>query len=477
MKTSKRTRFIGHIARSALDVAKGALTGRDGGRIVPGVARARPVQSDTTLPSDVDVAVIGGGYIGTLTALNMAERGVRVALFEKGVIAGESSGRSLGLVEGQFLDPSKVEIVLRSKALWSEMDARISGATGYRRNGFAGLSSDPDFLGFAEGWIDSVRDHPSIDARMLSRAEAGSMAGSAALDYAGGIYQASDAMVEPQLAAPAIAEAVRKAGGLVFQGCAVRGIETRAGRVCGVVTEKGVVNCGSVVVAGGIWSPLLLCRLGINLPQFMAYSSVVRLRARTGGPALPMLEGNSGLVLRPTAGGGLDACVARASAPIVPSLLANLGSLGPAIENLGGQIEPVWNAGTFLADWQMGRAWTLDEITPFEKYRIFALETRNRLLDEVRGHVGQAFPALNNAAIEDRWSGALMSTPDNMPVISGVDAIPGLFVGSGFYFGLTMAPAAGEALCDLVMGNAPKIDLGAYRLARFSDGSQLTFRH
>jgi len=42
-----------------------------------------PVQGDAALPRKVDVVVIGGGIIGVSTALELAERGVSVALCEK----------------------------------------------------------------------------------------------------------------------------------------------------------------------------------------------------------------------------------------------------------------------------------------------------------------------------------------------------------------------------------------------------------
>ena len=62
-----------------------ALSGH-GGKVVPGVSRARPVTGDVDLPSQVDVVVIGGGYVGVCAALSLVSRGVRVALCEKGVI-------------------------------------------------------------------------------------------------------------------------------------------------------------------------------------------------------------------------------------------------------------------------------------------------------------------------------------------------------------------------------------------------------
>ena len=46
----------------------------------------------STLPAEVDVAIVGGGIIGISTALALARKGIRVAVFEKGTVAGASGG-------------------------------------------------------------------------------------------------------------------------------------------------------------------------------------------------------------------------------------------------------------------------------------------------------------------------------------------------------------------------------------------------
>ncbi|MBC7635736.1 MAG: FAD-dependent oxidoreductase, partial [Acetobacteraceae bacterium] len=48
-----------------------------------------PVRSDTELPAKTSVVVIGGGIIGTSTALFLARKGIPVVLCEKGAIGAE----------------------------------------------------------------------------------------------------------------------------------------------------------------------------------------------------------------------------------------------------------------------------------------------------------------------------------------------------------------------------------------------------
>ena len=43
-----------------------------------------PVPSDIALPREADVVIVGGGIIGTSSALYLAERGLKVVLLEKG---------------------------------------------------------------------------------------------------------------------------------------------------------------------------------------------------------------------------------------------------------------------------------------------------------------------------------------------------------------------------------------------------------
>lgn len=474
---SKRKMLIGAgIAGTALAAGAGYLASRSGGALVrPGVGRARSVQSDPALPPQVDTVVIGGGIIGMMAALTLAERGQSVALCEKGVIAGEASGRSLGYVDGLFLDPIKMPIIARAKHLWAGMDERVGAPTGYRRCGLATLLPNAADVEGARGWLDAVQGAPGVDAQVLTGARAAAFTPDGGSSVAGVLHQPGDGVAEPQLAVPAMADALRKRGGIILQSCAARGFERTGGRITAVVTERGTVRCGAVVLAGGVWSSLMARSLGLDLPQFMAFGSVLRL-GPVPGPDTALISAEHGIVMRRNHLGGYDLCNGKGTVPITLDVLANLLRLRPAMRAMWNEVSTAFSLDTFQTFARMPRAWALDRPSPFEAHRILMPEIRQSDLDHVLRHAPRAFPFLAGAPIVESWAGSLMTTPDNMPVISPVDAVPGLFVGAGFYYGLTMGPAAGEALADLVTGTAPQFDLAPYRLERFSDGSPIQFR-
>ena len=63
-----------------------------------------PARVGSLVRSPLDVAVIGGGIIGCSAAAMLAERGLRVALFEATAIGAGASGRNLGVLQHPF-DP------------------------------------------------------------------------------------------------------------------------------------------------------------------------------------------------------------------------------------------------------------------------------------------------------------------------------------------------------------------------------------
>ena len=102
------------------------------------------------------------------------------------------------------------------------------------------------------------------------------MAGTPSGNWLGGMYTASDGRAEPFTAVPTIAKALQSTGGVIRESCAVRIIETKAGKVSSVVTEHGEIKtagCFVQLVPGPHFS---LSNLGIDLPQLAVKGTVAR---------------------------------------------------------------------------------------------------------------------------------------------------------------------------------------------------------
>ena len=102
--------------------------------------------------------------------------------------------------------------------------------------------------------------------RIITGRELEEQVGPAASQWLGALYTASDGRAEPHKAAPAIARAAAAKGAKILTGCAVRGLETEAGRVSAVVTEHGRIRTSTVLCAAGAWSAQVGEWAGVDLP-------------------------------------------------------------------------------------------------------------------------------------------------------------------------------------------------------------------
>ena len=134
---------------------------------------------------------------------------------------------------------------------------------------------------------------------------------------------------------PAIAAAARRRGARLLTGCAVRGVETEAGRVSGVVTERGAVACQAVVLAGGAWSRRFCGNLGLRLPQLITLSSVQRTAPGPlpGAPSPdgPSFAGDAFAVRGRRDGGYVIANNLLTVADLVPASFRELFAFLPAL--------------------------------------------------------------------------------------------------------------------------------------------------
>ncbi len=229
-----------------------------------------------------DVVVIGAGIIGCSIALELAGRGRRVAVIERGVPGAEASTVAAGILAPHVEHPddsllaSLGEESRELHATWAERFRADDGIdVGFRRTGALVVAHAPE----------------AIDARCASHA-AHSVAferldgtGARAIEPAlsGRIESAvllpSEAQVEPPKLLRAIALASELAG-VRFVRSLVRGVRIDRDRVTGVELESGMLEAPTVVVAAGSWTSLVPGAGGSGSPEGRALRDVVPVRGQ-----------------------------------------------------------------------------------------------------------------------------------------------------------------------------------------------------
>ena len=320
-----------------------------------------------------------------------------------------------------------------------------------------------------EQWLEHSRPY-QLDTKSIGKVEFDRLMPGSDGRFVGALFTPSDGRAEPQKAGPAIARAARRLGAHVFTDCAVRTIERQGGRVSGVVTEKGRIRTGSVVLAGGAWSSLFAGNLGIRLPQLSVINSVMRTAPLQGAPEHALWD--KAFAFRKRLDGGYTIADGTTNVhELVPDSFRFFKDFLPAMKlewrSYGLQVN-----GRFATEARWPKHWDERAVTPFERIRVNDPAPVERVTKKALGKLQEAFPAFKNAQIVQQWAGRIDVTPDIVPVISPVDAIPGFTIATGFSgHGFGIGPGAGRLVADLVMGRDPIVDPTPFRLSRFLDGS------
>lgn len=424
------------------------------------------IEPHTGLPERVDVVVIGGGIIGITSALFLAQRGISVAVCEKGQVGHEQSGRNWGWVRVMGRDPSEIPLALESQRMWENMSRTLGADVGFTRSGIVYVADTAADMAKHEEWMGHARQY-QLDSRLLSPSEIPDVLPGSQRSYAGALFTPMDARAEPSKAVPAMARALRQAGGHVLTNCAVRGLETAGGRISGVVTEHGLIRCSQAVLAGGAWSRLFLGNLGIDFPQLKILGSVLSTEPMEGPPSHAV--GGSDFAFRKRADGGYTIAHRSGSiAEVVPDSFRLFFDFLPALIKQHSELR-LRVGPRFMQEARLARSWRMDEVTPFEQIRILDPEPNHAVLEEGLANLKKAFPIFQNVKVAAKWGGLIDATPDAVPVIGEVPRLPGFFIASGFSgHGFGIGPGAGRLVADLVSGATPGVDPKPFRLDRFA---------
>ena len=364
-------------------------------------------------------------------------------------------------------DPRELPLAMESLRVWRGFKETAGVETGFRNIGTSYICPDEAALAKREAWLPYAREQ-GLECHLLTGTEVERLLPGSAVKWAGALYTPGDGVAEPSMAAPAVANAARRMGARVVTGCAVRAVDISAGRVSGVVTEHGRVDCdpwfwqaapgpGCYAAVGGQASPAQGQSHGAAHHALRRWTGCRGLGAGIGVPAAARrwLYVSDGHVL----------------AEIVPDSFKFLADFLPVLKQEGKEID-LRLTGSFFREFGYLFPGGPESVSPFEKIRALDPRPSRRSVDNAFSNLVATFPVFTSASVADTWAGMIDVMPDLVPVISAIEKYPGLFVSTGYSgHGFGIGPGAGRLTANLVTGCDPGVDPTPFRFSRFTDGT------
>jgi glycine oxidase len=362
-----------------------------------------------------DVVIAGGGLIGGSIALELAEAGLTVGLYDTREPGREASWASAGMIspapESPAMIPS-VPISLGSVALYPEFIRRVEGVTGrnvgYRKDG----ALDAILAGNVQEELSTIialQHGVGLRAEALSAEQARELEPALTEEIEAAIFRPDEAALDNRAFTDAVLEAARIKGAKIFAANGAAAVWREGQRSKGLILEQGRVAAKWTVIAAGCFSARIE-GAAPYAPVFPAKGQMVALRCES-------------VSLR----------------------------------------HVLWVEHTYLVPRSDGRiiAGSTIERTGFD-HDVTAGGIRKIL----RGAL-LLVPALENARIEETWAGLRPDSPDHLPIIGPTD-IDGLLVATGhFRSGILLAPITARLIGEWVTKQKVSLDWERFSPMRF----------
>ncbi len=359
--------------------------------------------NDTTNTITADVAIVGGGVIGCLTAIELRRSGLRPVVIERGEAGREASWAGAGIlcpIQPWLYPDAFTRLAMASLEMWPDLARELEARTGispqWRRTGLMiPFFAEDDAVERDAALAWSRRFGWRVEA--LDRAAARECEQVLAADVECALRWPDVAQVRN----PRLLRGVRAQLGAMeiplLEGREVIGPLEVGGRVAGVRLAGGEeVSARHVLLAAGSWSGELARRFDVELPVEPVKGQIALLRARPGEVR--------GVIKHP-------------AAYFVPRVDGRV-LIGASMERVG-----------------------------------FSRGVTRRKIDRLLAAMRRIAPALADAPVEHEWMGFRPGTPDGLPCLGPVRGRAGLWVASGHYRnGVLLAPASARLMAGWIAG-------------------------
>ena len=375
-----------------------------------------------TAPRGSDVLIIGGGIVGTSTALFLAKRGRSVTLIERFLVGQQASGTNFGNVRRQGRPVFEIPLTNRASEVWRSMPELLGTDCEFIPAGHLRICyrDRPDALERFHRYAADVRPL-GLELEILEGRALREKFPFFSDDVLAGSWSPLDGHANPRLVAPAFARAAVRAGVTLRENAAVESA-THDGRDFEVVTHDGQRHrAPALLLCAGAWSSQFSAAFGEPVPLV------------TRAPTMSVTEP-------------------------VPYVIAPSIGVSTPVERESVYFRQIPRGNLIIGGSTRGPSWTDERRAPVvPENTLSQFEQMRRLVP--------GFARINLIRV---WSGVESYPPDDTPVIGRSAKTPGLHYGFGFAgSGFQIGPGVGATLAELIATGQSAIDLAPYSISRF----------
>jgi len=224
-----------------------------------------------------DVAVVGGGLVGSAVAYGLRQSAGAIAVLDEGDIALRASRGNFGLVWLQskgYGMGAYSRWTLNSTRLWPKLADALQKETGIdvaleQKGGLTPLMGDYE-VEARLGWVNTLMSQPGVEPyewKLLDHHQAASLVPGLGPDVTGAIWTPHDGIVNPLKLLRAFHTAFSTSGVDYLPNHGVTNIVQQANGDFVLSTPNGEVRARKIVLAGGLRNGDLGSMVGIDLPM------------------------------------------------------------------------------------------------------------------------------------------------------------------------------------------------------------------
>ncbi len=371
--------------------------------------------------------VIGSGAFGASTAYHLARRGADVVLVDQHALGSQTSPRAAGLTSKADATPVMARLRHEACLAFEGFEAEMGRSVDFHRSGSLKAAYTEAGEARLRAGLETARAL-GIEAGLVSTAEARRLAPHFEPGPARAIgHVPSDGWLEPAKVAIGFAARAAQLGARMLPFTRVEQLLHTGGRVLGVATAAGEIPAPVVVDAAGAWTSRV---------------------AAAGGIALPLVPVRHQL--------------------FITEAIRGVEPLQPIVRLLEASVYVRYADGGLLFGGYEDAPRVIDALALPAGFQIADLPLDLGVLHSLVDEVADRFPALRSARVAVHRGGAPTMTPDGRPLLGPVPGLDGFYVASGCCVGgLSLSPAAGRALADLILDGKSDPDLTPLSVERF----------